>query len=132
MSQHDDLRELAAAGLIENYYTAVETVLYRIAQVFGNNLDPQRWHSDLLRRMCVSIPDVRPRVLSEITYSRLDELMRFRHFKRYSFHLEFDWQRLELLLVVARGLAPLPVFKSEKQHGGVEGRAGTRNEEFPQ
>lgn len=37
---------LAIAGLIENYYTALETVLVRISQNFGNNLDPERWRSD--------------------------------------------------------------------------------------
>jgi signal transduction histidine kinase len=98
---------LAAAGLLENFYTATETVLFRIAQNFGNNLDPERWHSDLLRRMLVDIPSVRPAVLSDQSYAMLEELMRFRHFKRYYFQLEFDWHRLEYLMELIPRLEPL-------------------------
>ena len=97
---------VAAAGLIENSYTAVETVLFRIAQNFGNNLDASRWHTDLLRRMTVSIPEVRPAVISDTTYTKLDELMRFRHFKRYYFNLDYDWSRLEYLMNVVREVIP--------------------------
>ncbi len=98
---------VAAAGLVENLYTAVETVFVRIAQTFGNNLRPERWHSDLLSRMTVEVPGVRPAVLSESIYSHLDELMRFRHFKRYYFHLDYDWGRLEYLIGVVRKITPM-------------------------
>jgi hypothetical protein len=97
---------VAIAGLIENSYTAVETVLFRIAQNFGNNLDATRWHTDLLRRMTLSIPDVRPAVIGEATYARLDELMRFRHFKRYYFNLDYDWSRLQYLAGVVHKTIP--------------------------
>lgn len=30
---------LVVAGLLENYYTAAETVLFRVVQEFGSNLD---------------------------------------------------------------------------------------------
>ncbi|TVQ96870.1 MAG: hypothetical protein EA403_15560 [Spirochaetaceae bacterium] len=94
---------MAAAGLIETAYTAVETVLFRIAQCFGNNLSQERWHSDLLHRMATPAPGLRPAVLSEQTRSMLDELMRFRHFKRYYFSFEYDWNRLRYLFeVIAR------------------------------
>ena len=38
----------------------------------------------------------------------LDEtvLMRFRHFKRYYFHLDYDWDRLEYLIALVRRVAP--------------------------
>lgn len=98
---------VAAAGLIESFYTAIETVLFRISQIFGNSLNPDRWHSDLLRRMAITIPDVRPAVISERTLSMLDELMRFRHFKRYYFHLEYDWTRLDYLLGLADRVSPV-------------------------
>lgn len=97
---------LAAAGLLENFYTAIETVLFRISQNFGNSLDPERWHSDLLNKMTISIPDTRPAVLSDQTRAMLDELMRFRHFKRYYFQLEYDWHRLEYLMGLVGRLEP--------------------------
>ena len=37
------------AGLLENYYTCLETIFLRISQSFDNNLDAARWHNDLRR-----------------------------------------------------------------------------------
>lgn len=77
---------VAIAGLVENYYTAIETVLFRISQQFGNHLEQNKWHSDLLRRMVLDVPGTRPAVLTGAVVSKLDELLRFRHFKRYYSH----------------------------------------------
>ncbi len=101
-----DFMGVAIAGLVENYYTAVETVLFRISQQFGNHLEQTRWHSDLLRKMSMDIPDTRPAVLSSTAVSKLDELMRFRHFKRYYFQLEWDWSRLDHMVATVRSLQP--------------------------
>jgi len=86
------------AGLIENYYTCAETVFVRISQFFGNHLPPDRWHRELLERMCLDVPETRPRVLSDATFNDLLELMRFRHFKRYYFGTAYDWERIDSLL----------------------------------
>jgi len=34
-----DTSALMVAGLLENYYTCLETMLFRIAQFFGTDLD---------------------------------------------------------------------------------------------
>jgi len=86
------------AGLLENYYTCAETVFVRISQFFENHLLPDRWHRDLLERMTLQIEKTRPRLLSDDTYRDLQELMRFRHFKRYYFGTAYDWDRLDELL----------------------------------
>ena len=106
MARNDDLPKLGRtsraavmiAGLIENYYTCAETVFVRISQFFGNHLPPDRWHRELLERMCLDIPAARPRVLSDATLNDLLELMRFRHFKRYYFGTAYDWERIDALL----------------------------------
>lgn len=49
--------------------------------------------------MLVAIPSVRPSVLSEKTYGAVRELMRFRHFSRYYVELDYDWDRLDFLLI---------------------------------
>ena len=66
---------VAAAGLIENSYTVVETVLFRIAQNFGNNLGASCWHTDLLRRMTVSVPELTEfeRFLTDVIASLSDQ-----------------------------------------------------------
>ncbi|WP_291321170.1 hypothetical protein [Desulfonatronospira sp.] len=86
------------AGLIENYYTCAETIFFRISQFFDNNLQGDRWHRELLERMTLDIGETRPKVISEQSFSDLTELMRFRHFKRYYFGVEYDWERVEALV----------------------------------
>ncbi len=73
---------ILVAGILESYYTCAETAFLRISQFFENHLRPDRWHRELLERMTLEVEGVRPRVLSDITYSDLSDLMQFRHFKR--------------------------------------------------
>ena len=47
--------------------------------------------------MTRSIPSIRERVISDASYTALSELRRFRHFKRYYFAFDYDWERLELV-----------------------------------
>ena len=92
------------AGLIENYYTCLETIFLRISQYFENDLAADRWHRDVLDRMTLEIESLRPRVISEAVFEDLLELMRFRHFKRYYFGTAYDWERLDALLIRLRRL----------------------------
>ena len=67
------------AGFLENYYTCLETIFLRISQFFENNLTGKRWH----------------------------ELLKFRHFRRYYFELEYDWDRLDFLIRKLREAHPI-------------------------
>ena len=98
---------LIVAGLLENYYTCLETIFLRISQSFENNLDPARWHNDLLQKMTLEIEGVRAAAVSGETISPLFELLKFRHFKRYYFELEYDWDRLDFLVTKLRQVHPL-------------------------
>ena len=98
---------LIVAGLLESYYTCLETIFLRISQSFDNNLDPARWHNDLLQKMTLEIEGVRTAAVSEETFSPLFELLKFRHFKRYYFELEYDWDRLDFLVTKLRQVHPL-------------------------
>jgi hypothetical protein len=94
-------RSQASAALLAevftSFYTCCETSFVRIAKFFENNLGPSKWHRELLDRMILDFPGSRPRVLRESTYQALEEFLRFRHFKRYYFQFEYDWQRLDYL-----------------------------------
>lgn len=98
---------LIPAQILENGYTAMETLFVRISQAFENHLDQPRWHSDLLEKMTLEIEGIRPRVVSDETRQKLAELMRFRHFKRYYFELDFDWRKIDYLVDVLREAVPL-------------------------
>jgi hypothetical protein len=47
--------------------------------------------------MTLTIRGIRKRVISDRTFRDLEELLRFRHFKRYYFDFDYDWDRLELV-----------------------------------
>jgi len=81
-----------------NYYTCIETLFLRISKFFENNLDKEQWHRSLLEKMTLEIRDVRPKVICESVYQGLLELLKFRHFSRYYFELNYDWDKLRFLL----------------------------------
>ena len=98
---------LIVAGLLENYYTCLETIYLRISQSFENRLEAARWHNDLLQKMTLEIEGVRTAAVSDEAFSPLFELLKFRHFKRYYFELEYDWDRLDYLVTKLRQAHPL-------------------------
>ena len=95
------------AGLLESYYTCLETAFMKISQYFENNLDAARWHVDLLNKMALKIEGVRIPAVSETAFGPLLELQKFRHFKRYYFSLEYDWDRIDFLLLKLREVHPI-------------------------
>ena len=105
---------LIIAGLLENYYTCLETIYLRISQHFENDLGSDRWHQDLLQKMTLEIEGVRVAAVSEEAFSPLAELLRFRHFKRYYFELEYDWDKLDLLVRKLRQAHPLVMRDLER------------------
>lgn len=88
---------IIVSDVMVSFYTCLETSFLRISQFFENALDDARWHEQLLRAMTWTVPGVRERVISGATWSALSELRRFRHFKRYYFSFDYDWDRLELV-----------------------------------
>jgi len=88
---------IVLAEIVTDFYTCLETLFLRISQFFENSLKPDKWHSDLLRKMTINIQGVRKAVISDQTYPILLELMKFRHFKRYYFEFDYDWDKLEFL-----------------------------------
>lgn len=106
-AQTRDARDaVMLAEILTNTYTCVETILFRIARVFENHLDAQQWHKALLHKMRVDVPGVRKAVLSPEAYTLLDELRRFRHFRRYYYSLDYDWGRLDYLQTVYEKVRP--------------------------
>jgi len=80
-----------------DFYTCIETFLFRVSQQFENNLKKEQWHKELLQKMALNIVDIRPAVLSQNTVLLLSEILRFRHFKRYYFDFDYDWTKLDLI-----------------------------------
>jgi hypothetical protein len=89
---------MIVAQTLSNYYTCLETLFLRISQFFENSLESERWHQSLLNKMVLEIPDYRPRVISDLTHRTLSEFLKFRHFTRYYFELDYDWDKLHFLI----------------------------------
>lgn len=98
---------IVLAEIITDFYTCAETLFLRISRFFENSLRQDRWHSDLLHKMTLEIGGVRKAVISDSTYSILLEFMKFRHFKRYYFESDYDWDKLEFLEKKYNEIRPL-------------------------
>jgi len=88
---------IVVAEFLVDYYTCLETCFLRISQFFENNLRKEQWHADLLEKMTLRVEGLREPVISDRTQTLLSELMKFRHFRRYYFELEYDWDKLTYL-----------------------------------
>ena len=74
-----EMASMALAYLIHNIYTAFESYFLRVAKHFENNLDDSAWHRELIDRMRIDVPGIRPALISPQIAEDLDELRRFRH-----------------------------------------------------
>lgn len=104
----DQETTIVVAYRLHNLYNAFENVFRNIAEAFENTLDDrERWHSQLLQRMLLDLSPVRPAVIDEPAYDKLDELLRFRHLFRSAYGVRLDPERLALVLRKARELRSL-------------------------
>jgi hypothetical protein len=96
---------------LHNLYNAFENIFRNIATAFENHLDDRAgWHDQLLRRMLLEMPTIRPAVIDGALYEKLDELRRFLHLFRTAYGLELD--PLRLALVAHKTLALKPIYSA--------------------
>jgi hypothetical protein len=73
------------------YYTALETLLERVARLVDEDTPSgANWHRDLLLQMRIELPGLRPAVIPLEVIPDLDELRKFRHFFRNAYVLDLD------------------------------------------
>lgn len=89
----------ALGSLIHDFYTNIEDIFELISvDVNGSKIpDSFDWHKRLLTRMSISIPDVRPPVISEGLKIRLEEYLKFRHVFRNVYGYLLEWKRMKPL-----------------------------------
>lgn len=79
----------------QQFYTALEDLFKQIAKSFENHIDNlQSFHKELLIRMNIEVPKIRPAVLSTKSFLLLDKLRAFRHFIRHAYDCELDKEEL--------------------------------------
>jgi hypothetical protein len=92
-------RDLATvAYALHNVYSALENSFDQISRTFENHVvDQSRWHRELLAKMFLDIPTVRPAVFGANVRPLLHELLRFRHLFRHSYEFQLDAVKLSAL-----------------------------------
>jgi hypothetical protein len=93
----------AIGYLLHNFYNGCENIFKSIARFFENDLGPQEWHKDLLKRMKIEVAGYRPKVIDDELFLLLDDFRAFRQKFRYAYAFELDWERERL---VARKMIP--------------------------
>ncbi|MFW6148067.1 MAG: hypothetical protein ACOC6B_06735 [Thermodesulfobacteriota bacterium] len=81
---------------LHNLYTAYEALFEQVASFWENSFqETGRYHMQLLKRMRLDIPGIRPPLLrSDESYLCLDELRGFRHVFRYAYSYGLDDERV--------------------------------------
>jgi|JFJP01.1.fsa_nt_gi hypothetical protein len=93
----DQLDYMALGYTIHNLYGVIENACLRISKFFENGLPSESWHRELLNRMLLEIPNIRPSFLTRDEFNLLDDLRAFRHVFRNLYNRPVDVDRLELI-----------------------------------
>jgi predicted nucleotidyltransferase len=97
ITQDEDYFGTVALNL-HSFYCGVERIFKQIAQIIDNSVPDQAdWHRQLLRQMMISIPDIRPQVISSQTKAVLDEYCSFRHVVRNIYSINLKGERVQEL-----------------------------------
>ena len=87
---------------LARFFNIIEQMALRVAKTFENNIDDEKgWHAELIRRMTLEIPEVRPALWGEAVVQPLRELRAFRHVFTHAYELTLDPDKLRLLLKYA-------------------------------
>lgn len=94
----DDPLDWAALGYtLHAVYTSMANYFLRISKAFENDLPSDSWHRELIDRMQLDIPGIRPALLDRATARLVDELRAFRHVFRTLYDERLDPERVALL-----------------------------------
>jgi len=95
-----EYRDLAtAAYTLHNIYNALENIFEHTSRTYENHItESSRWHKELLDKMFLQIPQIRPAILPPETRKVMNELRGFRHVFRHSYDFDIDPARLRPLI----------------------------------
>ncbi|MEI6536039.1 MAG: hypothetical protein WCN98_11900 [Verrucomicrobiaceae bacterium] len=98
----------SCAFQLVRFFNIVEQMGLRIAKAFENHIDDDRgWHAELIHRLSITVPGVRPAVYPAAILPALRDLRGFRHIVTHAYDLELDSERLAIVLRHAESAASL-------------------------
>ncbi len=94
----DEHEMIHSAYLLHNLYNAYEDLFQEISVCFENNIERSSgYHKNILMRMKISIPGIRPSILSDESFNLLSELLGFRHVFRHAYNYNLEPGKLQEL-----------------------------------
>ena len=95
------------AYTIHNLYCALENSFEQISRSFENHIvDREQWHRELMLKMFLEIPGIRPSVFPAQVRPLFNELRSFRHVFRHSHDYQLFPERLNALMANWRSGGP--------------------------
>ena len=83
---------------LHNLYNALENSFAQISLSFEDHVkDRERWHRELLEKMFLDVPPLRPHVLPSSGREVLTDLLGFRHVFRHAYDFTLDEAKLLML-----------------------------------
>lgn len=101
-----ETRDLEAAAFqLVRCYNALEQAGLRVAKAFENQIDSDTgWHAEVMRRLSLDLPGIRPAVFEQSDLAALNELRGFRHVIVHAYDLALNRDRMDGLLGRAAAL----------------------------
>ncbi len=89
---------------IQQFYTALEGLFKQISKAFENHIENMsQFHKEILPRMSLDIPKIRPAVLSSQSCVFLNKIRSFRHFIWHAYDCELAEEQLALIQQKLKG-----------------------------
>ena len=112
----------SASYQLVRFFNVVEQMGLRVAKAFENHIDDERgWHSQLVHRLGLVVPGIRPALYSSEVATALHDVRGFRHVVTHAYDLELDPERISIVLRHAEKVASLLPGLVEAFFNGVEG-----------
>lgn len=80
-------------------FNIIEQMGLRIAKAFENHIDDERgWHAELIHRLSIEVPGVRPAFYQQPVLAALRDLRGFRHVVTHAYDLQLEKDRLVIVV----------------------------------
>lgn len=114
----------SASYQLVRFFNVVEQLGLRVAKAFENHIDDDRgWHSQLVHRLGLDVPGIRPALYSPEVVTALHDVRGFRHVVTHAYDLELDPDRISIVLRHAEKVATLLPALVEAFFARVRGAA---------
>lgn len=97
--KNSKLYRRAKGSVLHDFYNCCERIFKIISKEINGNLSTAiKWHKELLNKMRIEIPGLRPKLISEKLAAELDQYLSFRHLFRNIYGFELASEKLDFLV----------------------------------